>query len=107
MENNAEKHIGEMTTLSEVINRLVIEGYTIDFNVKDDKNRNPLMASPELFVIDRHYRFEGESDPEDEAIVYAISSVDTTLKGIFVSGYGISSTTEDEEIIGNLKVRSS
>lgn len=99
--------MGEMTTLSEVINRLALQGYTIDFNVKNDKAANPLMISPEMFVIDKYYRFEGASDPEDEAIVYAISSVDTALKGVFVSGYGISSTAEDEEIIRNLKARTS
>lgn len=36
--------------------------------------RSYLQISPREFVIDKHYSFEGISDPADEVIVYAISS---------------------------------
>ncbi|WP_377111443.1 phosphoribosylpyrophosphate synthetase [Mucilaginibacter litoreus] len=80
-----------MTTVSEVINHLREKGYTEDFNLHENCLRcagNQLQLHPEDFVVDRHYRFEGASDPGDEAIVYAISSDKYNLKGVLVNGYG-------------------
>ncbi|WP_245224568.1 phosphoribosylpyrophosphate synthetase [Pedobacter ginsenosidimutans] len=108
MDNDYLKHIGEMTSLSEVLNALVKQGYTLDFNLKSSQlsgGENPIQEFPEQFLIDRHYRFEGESDPDDEAIVYAISSIDGKIKGIFVNGYGTSSESTGDELIKQLKAR--
>ncbi|WP_457269968.1 phosphoribosylpyrophosphate synthetase [Pedobacter sp. UYEF25] len=100
------EHMGEMKTLSEVIDLLVGRGYTYDFNIENNKTYNNLddiRKSPQNFLIDGFYRFEGASDPEDEAIVYAISSIDGTIKGVLVNGYGPSSDAYSEELIGKLK----
>jgi hypothetical protein len=108
MDNDNLKHIGEMSSLSEVINALVKQGYTLDFNLKSSQlsdGENPIQEFPEQFLIDRHYRFEGESDPDDEAIVYAISSVDGKTKGLLVNGYGTSSENCGDEVIKQLKNR--
>jgi len=108
MDHDGLKHIGEMTTLSEVINALIEQGYTSDFNLKSGQNngqKNPVQEFPDQFVIDKHYRFEGESDPDDEAIVYAISSVDGHRKGLLVNGYGTSSENGEDEMISKLSVR--
>jgi hypothetical protein len=45
---------------------------------------------PEDFEIVEVYRFEGNSDPADEAVVYAIES-NRGHKGVLVNGYGPSS----------------
>lgn len=79
-------------TLSQVMNRLKTEeGYTEDFNLLDHhlehmgtKDRIP----PEDFVVDEVYRFEGPSNPSDNAVLYAITTTNG-LKGILVDGYGI------------------
>jgi len=108
MDNEILKHIGEMTTLSEVINALSAQGYTIDFNLKSnqtDHGKNPLQEHPDQFLIDKYYRFEGESDPEDEAIVYAISSIDRKTKGVLVNGYGTSAENAGDNVIKKLKNR--
>jgi len=107
MDNDILKHIGEMSTLSEVINALGVEGYNVDFNLSSQqlKKVNPLQQSPDRFLIDRSYRFEGESDPEDQAIVYAISALDGSIKGIFVDGYGTSAEDEWAQTIAQLKRR--
>lgn len=91
-----------MTTLSEVLNKLKKEGYTTDFNLKENClvcNGNSLTLHPDEFVVDRHYRFEGHTDPGDEAIVYAISSVKNDLKGVLVNGYGIYSDNMTDEMV--------
>lgn len=95
-----------MKTVSEVINDLQKEGYTIDFNLKEncpECHGNYLRLHPEDFIIDKHYRFEGISDPEDEAVVYAISSLKQNLKGVLVNGYGISSDPLTEDTVRAIK----
>jgi riboflavin biosynthesis pyrimidine reductase len=91
-----------MTTLSEITNLLKERGYTIDFNLKQnclECGGNLLKIFPGEFIVDKHYRFEGPSDPGDEAIVYAISSSKYNLKGVLVNGYGISSNSITDEMI--------
>ncbi len=91
-----------MTTLSEVTNLLKSRGYNIDFNLNQnciECGGNFLKIFPGEFVVDKHYRFEGPSDPGDEAIVYAISSPKYNLKGVLVNGYGISSNSITYEMI--------
>ncbi|MPR35713.1 phosphoribosylpyrophosphate synthetase [Salmonirosea aquatica] len=81
-----------MTTVSEVLNKLKAEGYTVDFNLQENClvcQGNSVEISPDEFVVDRHFRFEGMTDPGDEAVVYAISSAKHDIKGTLVNGYGI------------------
>ena len=92
-------------TLSETINGLIRLGYTHDFNVKDDFivcNRTNITLSPDDFQIDHVYRFEGDSDPEYQSILYAISSTKFDVKGILVNGYGISSDEAATRLIEKL-----
>lgn len=90
------------TTLSEVINHLKEKGYTTDFNLKPnclECEGNDLKLFPNEFIVEKHYRFEGDSNPDDEAIVFAISSSKYNLKGVLVNGYGISSEPITDEMI--------
>lgn len=107
MSDDILKHLGEMTTLSEVMNHLSKEGYTFDFNIaaKSGDTQNPIADHPENFLIDKFYRFEGASDPEDESILYAISSTDGKIKGLLVDGYGVSAEYPVEEIVKKIKTR--
>lgn len=95
-----------MTTVSEVLNSLKEEGYTVDFNLRGDClvcHGNALRLSPAEFLLDKHYRFEGMSDPGDEAVVYAISSAKHGIKGTLVNGYGISSEAMGAEMVKALQ----
>jgi quercetin dioxygenase-like cupin family protein len=92
-------------TLSETINGLVKLGYTHDFNIKDECivcNRTNITLSPDDFQIDHVYRFEGDSDPEYQSILYAISSSKFDLKGTLVNGYGTSSVEATTKLIEKL-----
>jgi hypothetical protein len=68
-------------TLSETINGLIKNGYTHDFNLDNETptagQREHIMLSPADFQIDKVYRFEGSSDPDNQSILYAISSIKT------------------------------
>ncbi len=93
-------------TLSETINGLKKEGYTLDFNISQEclVCHNPNMTlSPDDFEIDKVYRFEGESNPDDQSILYAISSPKFNVKGVLVNGYGISSVEISDVLISKLR----
>jgi len=92
-------------TVSVALNELRKQGYTIDFNLE----RNHITCEngklkPDDFEIVDVYRYEGNSDPADEATVYAIESK-SGLKGVFVSGYGISSDPVTDSILKKLPTR--
>ena len=76
-------------TVTEAINYFAKQGYTIDFNLKDNffNSSGKKIFDPEAFEIIDLYHYEGNSDPGDEATVYAIESA-TGGKGVFVSGNG-------------------
>jgi quercetin dioxygenase-like cupin family protein len=94
-----------MTTVSQVLDKLKKDGYTVDFNLRDNClacHGNNLQIRPNEFVVDRYYRFEGISDPDDEAVVYAISSAKHDLKGTLVNAYGIYSDEVSDEMMRSL-----
>ena len=93
-------------TLSETIGGLKREGYTLDFNISQKRsvcNAANTILSPHDFEIDKVYRFEGESNPDDQSILYAISSPKFGFKGILINGYGISADAATNAIIAKLK----
>jgi quercetin dioxygenase-like cupin family protein len=97
-------------TLSETINGLKKEGYTLDFNISPDfvqGDKPNRTLSSEDFVIDKVYRFEGETNPDDQAILYAITSTKFNVKGILVNGYGISSNKGHSTLIYKLSTNPS
>lgn len=91
-------------TLSEAVNGLKKRGFVTDFNLEE----NCLVCHGDKFdikdfeIVELH-RFEGNTDPSDEAIVYAIESVKGT-KGILVSGYGISAEGISAEMAKKLSM---
>ncbi len=103
-----EKNLNEsFGTLSETINALVKLGYTHDFNIKDKCivcHKANITLSPDDFQIDHVYRFEGDSDPEYQSILYAISSSKFDVKGTLVNGYGISSDETSAKLIEKLNI---
>src|ERR1043166_2000987 len=97
----------EMTTLTRAMEVLRKRGYTEDFNLQHDYiecHKGKCIMYPEDFNIDKVYRFEGDSDPADEAILYAISSEKFGLKGVLVNGYGVSANPLTDRMIRKLKV---
>jgi hypothetical protein len=79
-------------TLSQTINGLKKEGYHLDFNLQQEClvcHQDNIALSPDDFEIDAVYRFEGDSNPDDESILYAISSRKYKVKGVLVNAYGI------------------
>ncbi|WP_207924641.1 hemerythrin domain-containing protein [Pedobacter changchengzhani] len=99
------------TTASEAMNELAKKGYTTDFEVLKEQDclvckQTAQQLSPDEFIIDETHRFDGETDPGDEMIVYAISSQKHSLKGIVVNGYGTYADPDIFKIVERLKQKS-
>jgi hypothetical protein len=107
LDMNSNELAESFGTLSETVNGLKKAGYTLDFNVHQDCiicQQTKTVMSPEDFQIDKAYRFEGPSDPNDESIVYAISSEKLGVKGVLVNGYGISADEASARLIERLEI---
>ena len=79
-----------LNTLVEINSKLLAEGYKEEFTVTD----NILKAlstgkqySPAEVNIVNFFRFEGNTDPADSSILYALETNDGT-KGTLVDAYG-------------------
>lgn len=93
-------------TLSEALTALRSQGYTEDFNLKEeclDCRNGMFKLFHDEFQIDKTFRFEGNTDPADEAVLYAISSHKYQLKGVLVNAYGVYSDGIADEMMAKLK----
>ncbi|WP_196891289.1 hypothetical protein [Aureivirga marina] len=98
------KEFMHYNTVSEAIAELQKEGFTIDFNLKE----NCLICEHSKYDLEDYeiagiYRYEGNTDPSDEVAVFAIQERNGTKKGILVNGYGFSNVSEISEILRRLK----
>lgn len=95
-------------TLSETMNELRKQGYTEDFNLRQnclECRDGEFKVFSDEFKVDNYYRFEGASNPSDAAILYAISSDKHKLKGVLVNAYGIYSEPVTDEMMAKLEIR--
>ena len=89
-------------TVTEAIEELRKQGFTLDFELKDSflTAGESLYPAHEFEIVDL-YRYEGPSDPADEATVYALASA-SGLKGTLVTGYGVSADDAATETLKQL-----
>ncbi|MFD2514035.1 hypothetical protein ACFSRY_09175 [Pontibacter locisalis] len=93
----------EERSLVNVLNRLRKDGFKYDFNVTQDgklctPNEKETFPPEQVRIVD-FYRFEGESNPDDMSILYALET-NTGLKGTVSNSYG---PYADEQIDNFLK----
>lgn len=78
-------------TLSEAVERLSRDGYAHDFRAEEGGLRD--LESGELFEpdalrVDEVVRFEGATNPDDESVVFALSTPDGAVRGTYAVAYG-------------------
>ena len=78
---NIMTNIYKYASVSVALKQLRKEGFTYDFN----QNSEEIILHPENYIVNQIYQYEGNSSPDDSAIVYAIVSK-FGLKGVFVTG---------------------
>jgi hypothetical protein len=79
-----------MTPLSVVLKRIADKGYGRELKISEDGARldeNGSVYSAGQLTIIKVYRFEGESDPGDMAVVYLVHTADEE-KGFLMNAYG-------------------
>ena len=94
-------------TVTEAVKGLKERGYNVDFNIAFDKlvcSDNKICLQPDEFEIIEVYRFEGDSNPDDEDVVYAVESRDGKLKGIITSAFGLYADPVSNKIIQKLSM---
>jgi len=88
-ENTPEEKT-EMKTLVSCLNSLLKSGFEVQFKVSGGKLKSlatEKLYTPEEVKVSNFYRFEGESDPADNSILYAIETI-SGEKGTLVDAYG-------------------
>jgi hypothetical protein len=94
-------------TVTEAINDLRSRGFDVDFNIAFDKLlcvQNNMCLNPSEFEIVEIYRFEGETNPSDEDVVYAVESKDGGMKGVVTSAYGMYADSMSTEMIKKISI---
>ena len=92
-------------TVSEAVRDLQRRGYTYDLLLGEQClvcEAKGASLDPSEFEIDEFHRFEGETDPSDESVVYAISSAKHGIKGILVNGFGPSASSLTQQMVAKL-----
>ena len=96
-------------TVTDAVSDLQADGYTVDFSVAPGGllrcNQCDSLHDPADAKVDRIARFEGESDPGDEAIVFGLTCGDCGLKGTLVSAYGASVGRDEATVVTGLTTR--
>ena len=89
-------------TVTEAVEFLATQGYVDDYRLCDAGIVAGDMQEPHPIataVVDYTFRFEGPSDPGDQAIVLGVSCTEWGRKGIVVSAYGPEADPEEAALL--------
>ncbi|MBL0341370.1 MAG: hypothetical protein IPP71_10760 [Bacteroidetes bacterium] len=93
--------IPNMNTMTDLTNSLVKKGYDENFQVNTEGLKSlsdDQIYQPSDVSIPNFYRFEGQNDPSDNAIVYVIETNDGK-SGMLIDAYGVSASSKIGEFI--------
>ena len=100
-ENNSMPYMKSLVTC---LNRMIADGYTEDFKVTanglEALQAGKRYEADEVSVIN-FFRFEGASDPEDNAILYVLQTNDG-VKGTLIDAYGLYNDQRISRFIGQV-----
>ncbi len=93
-------------SLADALDDLRKRGYEADFETQSPClycSDLDLRLIEEEFQVDEVYRFEDDSSPDSNAVVYAISSSSAGIKGTIIDGLGTSSGSISFEMTKKLQ----
>jgi len=96
------KPIYHYSTVLEALNNLTDMGFTYDYNA----NESEITSNPHIHEVEHVYRYEGDTDPADQAVVYGITS-NTGKKGVFVAGYAAKTNSKAAEVLAKICIEGS
>lgn len=94
-------------TVVDALNGLKARGYSINFNIAFDKlmcSENKICLNPNEFEIVEVHRFEGNTNPADEDVVYAVESINGNIRGVVTSAFGVYADPASTEMIRKLSM---
>ncbi len=95
------------TTMADAMNDLKRRGFTADFEpfgkMLHIMGRERAFQPDELTIVE-HHRFEGSSDPEEMAVVYAIEARDGT-RGVLIDAYGVYANPDLSAFLKDVRMR--
>jgi len=94
-------------TVTETLHALEQRGFTANFELIGKTFRAVESGKtfiPDELTIVEHHRFEGSSDPEEMAVVYAIQAGDGT-RGVLVDAYGVYANPDLSAFLKDVLIR--
>ena len=92
-----KQHV-EMNTLSQILEKLRQKGLDHEIKMTDhgkmQREGENKIYNPEDLTIIKTYRFEGDSDPADNSILYLLEDADGEI-GYIMDAYGMYSSQEN------------
>lgn len=82
------------------LEELKAKGFTLDFNLQEEV----IIQNPNDYEIIHIYRYEGESNPDDSAVVYGIQSKHDE-NGVFVAGYSANSESQAAKVLREISIK--
>lgn len=95
-----DRQMYHYATVSKALQELNEKGFTTDFNLEEDR----IINNTEDFTIEHIYRYEGESDPGDEATVYGIKS-SRGERGVFVASPGAYTENSAARVLLDMSIK--
>jgi hypothetical protein len=90
-------------TVATELDALRARGYTADFSVTRDGqlrcNTCGHRHMPTDITVESTARFEGASNPDDQAIVFGLRCNECDVRGVLVTAYGPTATAEEAAVI--------
>lgn len=94
------EHNYHYATVSKALEELEEKGFTYDFNLHEED----IVNNPNDYQIVHIYRYEGNTNPDDEAIVYGIRTK-SGKNGVFVSGFAANSVSDAAQMLINITIK--
>jgi hypothetical protein len=94
------KNIYHYASVSKALDQLNEKGFTYDFNLHEED----ISKNPDKYEIVHVYRYEGDSNPDDEAVVFGIKSR-SGKKGVFVTGFAANSVSHAAQTLIKLSIQ--
>jgi hypothetical protein len=94
------------TTVAEAIAMLRGDGFSADMSVSAEGRiwcgRCGRSHAPQVARVAATYRFEGMSDPDDEAVVFGLVCGQCRARGVLVAAYGAAASAEEAAVAAGL-----
>jgi len=99
--------VNQYRSVTEALTGLARRGFTANLEYLDGAfsavDLGRAFGAEELTIVE-HHRFEGASDPDDMAVVYAIESRDG-VRGVLVDAFGVYANPRLGEFLRKVKIR--